>query len=114
MGTCICQRKNEHFSMNDLNGIEKYYSFISKRKIDILQWLINSEGPWKSPDSFLCFEEIETPIKISNDEEIQIHQLKTQTIVNINEKEEIYVDINPMNSTISINNPPLLDWPNDW
>ncbi len=74
MGTCICHKK-EDFSMNDLNGMEKYYSLMSKRKADILQWLTNSEGPWKTTDSFLCFKKIDAKIgsvKISNEDEIRI------------------------------------------
>jgi len=82
MGACIGYKKDEHFSMNDLNGIEKYYSLISKRKVDILRWITDSEGPWKTPDSFLCFKKIDaknSPVNISNEDEIRIRTLKSKS-----------------------------------
>jgi len=64
MGVCIGDRKDEHFLMNDLNGI------------DILRWITDSKGPWKTPDSFVCFKEIDaknSPVNVSNEDEIRIH-----------------------------------------
>ncbi len=133
MGTCICHRKEEDFSMNDLNGMEKYYSLMSKQKADILKWLTNSEGPWKTPDSFLCFKKIDAkigPVKISNEDEIRIRTSTSKSNRNTDFKQtsnlhtdqnEICMNLNPINSTLSIvnsftdiNNEPLLKWASDW
>ena len=127
MGACICHKKDEHFSMNDLNGMEKYYSLMSKRKGDILRWLLDSEDPWKTPDSFLCFKQIDaknSPVKISNEDEIRICATKSKSSINNDfkrtlslhvDQKEICMNLNLVNSTLSIvnsvdvNNRRLLD-----
>ena len=48
MGACISQKNERHFSIDDLNGMEKYYSLLPKRKADVLRWMTGSEGPWKN------------------------------------------------------------------
>jgi hypothetical protein len=120
MGTCICYKKDEQFSMNDLNGMEKYYTLISKQKADILIWLANSEGPWKTPDSFLCFKQIDAqnkPVKMSNEDEIRIRALESKSSVNNDFKQTICTgELNPINSTLSIvtSTGRLLEWSSDW
>jgi hypothetical protein len=128
MGTCICHKKQEDFSMNDLNGIEKYYSLMSKRKVDILRWVKDSEGPWKTPDSFLCFKQINaktSPVIVSNEDEIRIRASKSKSSrksdfkktsnLHVDQK-DICMNLNPVNSTlaIDINNGSSFNWSNDW
>jgi hypothetical protein len=45
MGGCISRKIDEYFSMNDLHGMEKYYSFMPKRKADIIRWITDSKSP---------------------------------------------------------------------
>jgi hypothetical protein len=132
MGACINHKKDEHFSMNDLIGMDKYYSLMSKRKADILAWVIESEGPWQTPNSFICFQQIDVksnPVKVSNEDEIRSCAAKSKSSVNDDlkrisslhvDRKEIHVNVKPISSTLSIssaadiNNEHLLDWPNDW
>jgi hypothetical protein len=84
MGKCFSHKKNEHFSIHDLNGMDKYYSLMSKRKADIFRWLIDSEGPWKAPESFLCFKQIDTKnnsVEVSNEDEIRVCMLMKKKYV---------------------------------
>jgi hypothetical protein len=117
MGGCIFRKTDEHFSMNDLHGIEKYYSLMPKRKADIIRWITDSKGPWKTPDSFSCLQQIDEkigPMKVSNEDEIRIRALKS-----INESKQsssLHVDLEKMciiNSD-DVKRSPLLDWPSDW
>lgn len=59
MGVCLSNNKShekqENFSTEDLRGIEKYFSAMPKRKAEIFSWLMSSEGPWKTPESFVEF-----------------------------------------------------------
>lgn len=122
MGACICHKKFEHFSMNDLNGIDKYYSLMSKRKADIFMWLIDSKGPWETPESFRCFQRssiVNTPIKVSNKDEIEICARKSESTLHVDEK-QIPTTLNPPSasvpiiSSIHISNRPLLDDSSEW
>jgi hypothetical protein len=132
MGACISRKTDEHFSMKDLHGMEKYYSLMPKRKGDIIRWITDSKGPWKTPDSFSCLQQIDAkmgPIKVSNDDEIRIQALKSASNIDSDGKqssslhidlEKMSMTLNPGNSNLSIissadvNNGPLLDWPTDW
>jgi hypothetical protein len=132
MGACINHKKDEQFSMNDLIGMDKYYSLMPKRKADVLHWMIDSEGPWKTPDSFLCFQQIDiknNPVRVSNEDEIRSYAAKSKSSINNDlkrtsslhvDQKEIQMNLNTVNSTLSlgtstdINNEHLLDWPSDW
>ncbi|CAF0860152.1 unnamed protein product [Rotaria sp. Silwood1] len=126
MGTCNCHKKDEYFSLNDLNGIDKYYSLMSKRKADIFMWLIDSKGPWETPESFLCFKQSNvknSPIKVSNEDEIQILVSKSKSIINSGlhvDQKDISMKLNLINAPLSIvhvtdiNKKPVLDSPSDW
>ena len=76
MGTCgMCHNKKNQFTIEDLTGMDRYFTLMSKRKVDIFQWLMTSDGPWETPESFLNFKQSNVrdyPIKISNEEEIRI------------------------------------------
>ncbi|CAF4474453.1 unnamed protein product, partial [Rotaria socialis] len=132
MGSCICHKKDEYFSMNDLNGIDKYYSLMSKRKANILIWLIDSKGPWETPESFLCFKQSVTkfdPVKVSNEDEIEIRKSNSKSIINrslkhkssmhVDQKEAImksnfvYANV-PVTTSTVVNYAPLLDCASDW
>ncbi len=122
MGACICHKKHEHFSMDDLNGIEKYSLLMSKRKEDIFTWLMTSEGPWKAPESFLDFKQTDvknTPMKVSNEDEIRIRTTRSPSSSHVDQN-EICRHLSPVNLTLSIttsadiNNEPLLNWANGW
>lgn len=74
MGAFICHKKDNGFLMDDLNGIDKYYSLMSKRKADILMWLVDSKGPWETPESFVRFESSDVkknPVQVLNEDEIR-------------------------------------------
>ena len=130
MGACVSRKKDEQFSINDLNGMEKYYSLMPRGKADILRWLTDSKGPWKTPDSFTCFQIIDTrtiPVKVSNDDEVRLHAIESKWNDDCKgtsslqfDREEMCMTLNPVNSTLStassvdVNNGPLLDWPSDW
>jgi hypothetical protein len=133
MGACICHKPNEYFSMNDISGMEKFYSVMSKRKADICTWLIASEGPWEAPESILCFKQIDakySPVKVSNEDEIRIRASNSKSSINVNStrtsswqvdrKKKDLNYIKPIDSTLSnatsatVNNGTLLDWPSDW
>lgn len=112
MGKCFSHRRNEHFSIDDLNGIENYYSLMSKRKVDVLRWMIDSQGPWKTPNSFVDFkltDAYKNPLKISNEDEIQNNVDKNISI----HFRTANSNITLMNSN-DVKNDVLLDWPSDW
>ncbi len=122
MGACICHKKHEHFSMDDLNGTEKYCLLMSKRKEDIFTWLMASEGPWKTPESFLDFKQNDVknaPMKVSNEDEIRIRTTRSPSSSHVNQN-EICGNLSPVNLTLpittsaDINNEPLLNWANGW
>jgi hypothetical protein len=122
MGKCFSHKTNEPFSIQDLNGMEKYYSLMSKRKADVFRWLIDSEGPWETPESFLCFKQIDmkkNPVKVSNEDEIRIYAAKSKSSLYVDQK-EISMNLNPVDSTLSIvssadiNKGPLVHWSSDW
>ncbi|CAF0869610.1 unnamed protein product [Rotaria sordida] len=126
MGVCHCHKKGEYFSINDLNGIDKYYSLMSKRKADIFMWLIDSKGPWETPESFFNFKQSDikkSPVKVSNKDEIQICISKSKPIINSDvhvDQKEICMKLNstnahlPIVTSIDINKKSLLDSPSDW
>lgn len=79
MGACIFQKNDRQFSMNDFNGMEKYYTVLPKKKADVLRWMTSSAGPWKIPKSFSCFQITDAkvnPIKVSNEDEMRMHALQ--------------------------------------
>lgn len=94
--------------------------------------MIDSEGPWKTPNSFLCFQQIDiknNPVRVSNEDEIRSYAAKSKSSINNDlkrtsslhvDQKEIQIKLNTVNSTLSlgtstdINNEHLLDWPSDW
>ena len=132
MGVCVSQKNDQQFSIDDLNGMEKYYSILPKRKADILRWMTTSEGPWKVSDSFSCFQITDAkinPMKMSNEDEVRSHALQSKSIIHSDCKKtsNSYGDRKHQSmsynlidssfstrSSIDVNRDCSLNWPSDW
>lgn len=126
MGMCVSQKNDQQFTIDDLNGMEKYYSMLPKRKTDVLRWMTTSEGPWKVPDSFSCFQITDAkinPMKISNVDEMRCHALQFKSNVNNDckkmeespndRKNQFDLTLSTRTST-DINRDCSVNWPRDW
>ena len=80
MGACACRKIKEPFKIDDLAGMDKYYSLMSKQKVTVFTWLTASEGPWDVPESFRLFKSIDaqrSPVRVSHDDEMRSTQSRT-------------------------------------
>ena len=126
MGACISQKNDQQFSMNDLNGMEKYYSILPKRKADVLRWMTSSEGPWKVPESFSCLQITDAkmnPLEVSNEDEIRIHALQLKTNVESDSKktsrfhadrDRLSMTFNQIDSVLPIRSQSNSGWSTGW
>ena len=69
MGACLHSRKEQHFSLDELDGLEKFFSLMSKRKGEIVRWILASQGPWTNVD--VSLDTAHEPERISNAEEVR-------------------------------------------
>jgi hypothetical protein len=83
MGACACRKIKEPFKIEQIAEMNKYYSLMSKQKVNVFTWLAASEGPWEIPDSFRLFTSIDgkrPPVRVFNDDEVRLRFFQSKAI----------------------------------